>query len=137
MEIRPVQPADLADLIEIDGTIESTRYLHLDRAGGGGLESAWKLTERPLRQKRIEANRLDEGGRNYLLKHIVGGAEEGLAVLAEHDGQKVALVIAQVQPEHGTMRLEDLRVDFDHRRQGLATALLYNVRSEEHTSELQ
>jgi len=126
MEIRPVQPDDLPDLVEIDGTIDSGQYLHLDRSGEG-LALAWKLTERPLRQRRIHANRLDEGGRGGLLKYIVTGIEEGLALLAEHEGQKVALAFAQAQPEQGTLRVEDLRVDFDHRRQGVGTALLYQL----------
>src|SRR5688500_5701347 len=113
MEIRPVQTNDLADLIDIDGTIDSGQYLHLDRSGEG-LALGWKLAERPLRERRIQPNRLSEGGRNTLLKYIVTGIEEGLALLAEHEGQKVALAVAQAQPEHGTLRVEDLRVDFDH-----------------------
>ena len=127
MEIRPVQPADLPDLAEIDGTIDSAQYLHLDRSGDA-LALSWKLDERPLRQRRIHANRLDdEAGRHLLLKHVVTGIEDGLALLAEHEGRVVALALAQPQPDHGTLRVEDLRVDFDHRRQGVATALLYQV----------
>ncbi len=45
--------------------------------------------------------------------------------MAVHDGEAVALLLAQRQPAAGVLRLLDVRVDFDHRRQGLATALLY------------
>ena len=35
MEIRPLLPADLSDLAEIDGTVESSEYLHLERTAEG------------------------------------------------------------------------------------------------------
>jgi GNAT superfamily N-acetyltransferase len=125
MEIRPVTPADLDDLAEIDGTIESASYLHLDRSGEG-LSVSWKLSERPLRETRILPNRLDDE-RLFTLKQVVGGIDEGLALLAEHGGAKVALLLAQVEPARNAIRIHDLRVDFDHRREGLATALLFQA----------
>ena len=42
MEIRPLAVADLDALAEIDATIESTRYLHLDRSGET-VNITWKL----------------------------------------------------------------------------------------------
>src|SRR3954447_5669800 len=125
MEIRPVTPADLDDLAEIDGTIESASYLHLDRAGEG-FSISWKLSERPLRETRILANRLDDE-RLFALKQVATGIEEGLALLAEHGGEKVALLVAQAEPARKAIRIDDLRVDFDHRREGLATAMLFQV----------
>ena len=59
MEIRPLAAADLDSLAEIDATIESTRYLHLDRSGEG-VNIAWKLDERPLRTKLLEPNRFSD-----------------------------------------------------------------------------
>jgi ribosomal protein S18 acetylase RimI-like enzyme len=128
MEIRLANPADLVDLAEIDGTVESTEYLHLERTPDpeGGLSVTWKLTERPLREKRTQRNRLADDV-EFILKQVVTGADEGLAVLAEHDGQKVGLLLAQPQPQYGTLRVLDLRVDFDVRREGLGSALLYQA----------
>jgi hypothetical protein len=64
MQIRPATLDDLAGLAEIDGTVESTRYLHVDYAAsdqrGGRHHFAWRLEERPARQKLIESNRLDD-----------------------------------------------------------------------------
>src|SRR4051812_15173658 len=101
MEIRPVQPADLDSLVEIDGTIESSHYLHVDRAGEG-IAVQWRLEERPLREKLIERNRpTDES--NFLLMQIVTGIEEGMALLAEHDDQKVALLVAHQQAQFHTI----------------------------------
>jgi len=141
MEIRPVQVDDLAGLQEIDGTVESTRYLHLDYAdtsdapapgegdeGGGdearGVTFAWRLEERPARQKLIEPNRLDDDA-TFTLKSVVTGAEEGTALLIEHDDEPVAMLLARPDPAAGTLRIVDLRVDYDYRRQGMGTALVY------------
>ncbi len=125
MEIRPVRPSDLDSLLDIDGTIESGEYLHLERTGEG-LNVQWKLAERPLREKRIFPNRIDDD-RKFTLKQIATGADEGLALLAEHEGQTTALLLAQPQPEFRTLRLIDLRVDYDFRREGLATAMLFQA----------
>jgi GNAT superfamily N-acetyltransferase len=125
MEIRPVVAADLDALVEIDGAIESSRYLHVDRVGEG-LSIQWKLEERPLRTRIVEPNRLDDE-RRFLLRQIATGADEGVAVLAEHDGQALALLLAQPSPMHQTMKLIDLRVDFEYRRQGLGSGLVYQL----------
>jgi RimJ/RimL family protein N-acetyltransferase len=125
MEIRAAQPSDLNDIPEIDGTVESDEYLHLERTAEG-LSVTWKLTERRLREKRVERNRLGEDTQ-YVLKQVVTGTDEGLALVAEHEGQKVALLLAQPQPQFGTLRIVDLRVDFDFRREGLATAMLFQA----------
>jgi ribosomal protein S18 acetylase RimI-like enzyme len=125
MQIRSATPADLEHLLDIDGTIESTEYLHLDRAGEG-LAMGWKLELRPMRNKMIESNTLDDE-RRFLLKQIIAGADEGLVLIAEYEQAPVALAMAQPQPGHGTMKLLDLRVDYDLRRQGIATVLAYQV----------
>lgn len=135
MEMRPVRPADLDDLAEIDGTIESSQYLHLERCGEG-LAVGWSLAERALREKRILPNRIDDE-KMFALKQIATAADEGVAVLAEHEGAKVALVLAQAEPEHRIMRVHDLRVDFDHRRQGLASVLLFQVITAAREQELR
>jgi GNAT superfamily N-acetyltransferase len=125
MQIRPATTADLEGIAEIDGTVESSHYLHLDRAGEG-LAASWKLEQRPARQKLIESNRMTDEAL-FLLKQIVTGAEEGTALLVELDDAPVALLLARPDPEAGTIRLVDLRVDSDYRRQGMGTALLYQL----------
>lgn len=125
MEIRPVKPADLSDLSEIDGTVESAQYLHLERTAEG-LAVTWALTERTLREPRVERNRLAEDA-EFVAKQLATGADEGIAMLAEHEGQKVGLLLAQPQPQYGTLRILDLRVDFDFRREGLGTAMLFHA----------
>ncbi|HEX4124052.1 MAG TPA: GNAT family N-acetyltransferase [Tepidisphaeraceae bacterium] len=135
MQIRPLQLADIAALDEIDGTIESAEYLHLERSGEG-LAVAWRLEERTLRSKRIEANRLADETR-FFAKHVAEGIEEGIAQVAEKDGVPVALLLARVDHEREVMRIVELRVDFDHRRQGLASAMLFGLIGESRNLELR
>jgi RimJ/RimL family protein N-acetyltransferase len=135
MEIRPVTAADFEALAEIDATVESSQYLHLDR-GGEGLNRQWSIEQRPLRTKLIEPNPLSDEHR-FLIRQIAGGIDEGIAVTVEHDGEPVALLLAQAEAYHGTLRLLDLRVDYDHRREGLATALVYQLIQAARDTELR
>lgn len=125
MQIRPATPADLDRLFDIDGTIESTDYLHLEKSGEG-LATGWRLEPRALREKLIESNAMDDS-RRFALKQIVGGIEEGMAQVVEIEGAPVALAVAQLLPERGTLHLLDIRVDYDYRRQGMATVLMYQI----------
>jgi GNAT superfamily N-acetyltransferase len=125
MQIRPAVSSDLDQLCDIDGTITSPNYLHVEKTGEGFAQS-WKLDERPLRAKLIEPNTLDDETR-FTMKQIVNAIEEGLALVAEHEQIVVASLIAQHQPANSTFRLIDLRVDHDHRRQGVGSALLFQA----------
>jgi GNAT superfamily N-acetyltransferase len=125
MQIRPATPVDLDRLADIDATIESSRYLHLER-GGEGVAINWRLDERPLRSKLIDNNAPDDQ-RRFAMRQVVVGIEEGIALAAEHQGDLVALAIAQVDAAVGVLRLIDLRVDYDQRRQGIGSALLFQI----------
>ncbi|MGH7176776.1 MAG: GNAT family N-acetyltransferase [Tepidisphaeraceae bacterium] len=125
MEIRPLSSQHLAQLADIDATIHSTQYLHLERTGDG-LELSLNTQIRPLRDKLIEPNRLDDE-LVLLYRQIVGGADEGLALGVEHAGRFAASALAHPHPQFRTMYLADVRVDFDFRRQGLGTALVFQI----------
>jgi ribosomal protein S18 acetylase RimI-like enzyme len=135
MEMRPVRPADLDRLIDIDGTIESTSYLHVEKSGEG-VAGSWKLEERPLREKRMERNSpTDET--LFVLRQVATGVEDGLALIADYDGIYVALLIAKLEAESGVLRLHDLRVDFEHRRQGLGSAMIFRAISDARERKLR
>src|SRR5436309_3227888 len=103
MQIRPATIEDLGALVEIDGTIESTHYLHLEQSGEGANQN-WRLEERTLRETLIEANRLgDEAG--FIAKQIFSGGEEGVVLVAEHEDQIVAALVAQRRNDAGTMQI--------------------------------
>ena len=125
MQIRPVSIDDLEGIAEIDGTVESLRYLHVER-GGEGLAASWRLEDRPARQKMIEPNRMADET-TFFLRQVVSGADEGLALLIEHEAAPIALLLARPEPTAGTIRLLDLRVDYDYRRQGMGTALVFQL----------
>ena len=135
MEIRPVRRGDLDRLIDIDGTIESTDYLHIDQSGEG-LSGTWKFESRPLREKRMERNPPTQEA-EFLLKQVVIGAEEGMALLAEHEQVNVALLVAREEPQFRTLRVIDLRVDFEHRRQGVGSAMIYQAITEARNRQLR
>ena len=125
MQIRPATPADLPALADIDATSESAEYLHIDRTSEG-FAISWKIQPRPLREKRTHRHALADE-QSFAIRQIVEGIQEGIALVAEHDGVPVASIAAITDPESQTLRLLDLRVDFDHRRQGLASALLFQL----------
>lgn len=90
------------------------------------MSTSWSLSPRPLREKRTHRRPLDDE-QALALKQIAAGVEEGIALLAEHDGAAVAATAARHDPAASVLRLLDLRVDFDFRRQGLASALMFQI----------
>src|SRR5438094_683497 len=64
---------------------------------------------------------------HFAAKQIATGADEGLALLAEHEERPVGLMIAQPRYDQRTLEVVDLRIDYEHRRQGLATAMIYQA----------
>ncbi|HZZ43148.1 MAG TPA: GNAT family N-acetyltransferase [Tepidisphaeraceae bacterium] len=131
MQLRPLTPSDLPGLDEIDATIDSGHYLHIDRqqpvAEAEALPSTiFSLQDRLLRERILLPNRLSDEMR-FLAKQLATGADEGLGVVAEHEGQIIASLLARPDPAHSTYELVDLRVDSDFRRQGIGLALLYQL----------
>ena len=117
--------ADLPAVREIDATIESAEYLHLHREGEG-LSLVWKIEPRRLRQARVHRHAMDDET-SFAVKQILTGVEEGIALVAEHADSIAAAAAARPDAAAGIMRLIDLRVDFDFRRQGLASGLLFQI----------
>jgi ribosomal protein S18 acetylase RimI-like enzyme len=135
MEIRPMKVGDLDGVKDIDATGESAQYLHVERSGEG-LAVSWKTEVRPLREKRVHRHAMDDE-RAFTLKQIVSGMDEGIALVAEHDGQAVAAAVGAPAGEAGVFRIIDLRVDFDFRRQGLASALMFQMIQEARERDLR
>jgi ribosomal protein S18 acetylase RimI-like enzyme len=125
MEIRPANPKDLAGVTEIDGTVESLRYLHVDRSGEA-LNTHWKIEDRPLRQRLIQPLPMDDD-QQFIFRQITGGIDQGIALVVEYDGGIVGSLLAQPLQPHQVLQVLDVRVDFDIRRQGLGSALLFQA----------
>jgi GNAT superfamily N-acetyltransferase len=89
-----------------------------------------------LREKRSLRHAL-EIEQLFTIKQIATGGDEGIALIAEHDGQAVAAATARPDPITSVLRLIDLRVDFEFRRQGLASALMFQLIQEARQRELR
>ena len=127
--------ADLDGVKDIDATGESSQYLHIERSGEG-LAISWKTQIRPLHEKRIHRHPLDDD-RAFALRQVVTGMDEGIALVAEHDGRPVAAAAAAPDAGAKVFRLIDLRVDFDFRRQGLASAMMFQIIQEARQRDLR
>ncbi|MDB5325375.1 MAG: hypothetical protein JWM57_944 [Phycisphaerales bacterium] len=140
MTIRPATAADLVDLQEIDGTIESLQYAHVEQAAGddaaGAPGATWTLVWRPTREKLILPAAMDDDT-SFSLRQILSGADDGIALTAEHDETPVGLLLAQADTRRGVMSILDLRVDYDYRRQGIATVMLFQLIEKAKDAELR
>jgi ribosomal protein S18 acetylase RimI-like enzyme len=125
MELRTMTTADLPDVIELDGIIESSHYLHVHNAGQG-LSISWTIDIRDLRRKIMDANQLDDE-RLFSIKQVVSGIDEGVALVAQHDNAIIGALLAQPRPANGVLELIDLRIDSDFRRQGIGSGLLFRA----------
>ena len=112
---------DLPSLPEIDGTVESTHYAHLNRSLDE-TSITWRLERRALRETLIDPNRLTDD-LQFSYKQVAAGIEDGIALCIEINDATLGTLIAQPRPELKTLHLLDLRVDYDYRRQGTGTAL--------------
>lgn len=130
-----MKAADLDGTRDIDATIESSNYLHIHH-DGEGFPGTWKMESRPLREKRLHRNALSDD-QAFSIKQIVAGIEEGIALVAEHEGLIVAAATATMDAAANALRLVDLRVDFDFRRQGLASALVFQIVQEARQRQLR
>ena len=123
MQIRPIQPGDLDFLDEIDATIQTDHYLHVDRAASA-MSVSFRIDPRPLTERRSESNPLSDELR-FLFKQIATGNDEGFCHIVEINKLPTASAIATQDGD--LVELIDLRVDFDRRREGLGSALLFHV----------
>ena len=139
MELRPATAGDTDAVLEIDGTVESHRYLHVDHAAAteaAPFDVRWSVQDRPLRERLILPRPMDDD-QQFALRMIVTGVEEGTATVAVHDGGVVGLLVTRPDPVPAVLRIVDLRVDFDHRREGLATALMFGAIAAARDAELR
>ena len=125
---RPMTPADLDDLAEIDAAYDVGRVLEVGRedTDADPLLTPWRPTWRELDEPRVVANRV-EGEIEFAYRQVARGIEEGVALRLDADGLPVAAAVAVLDPAAKVLRLVDLRVDYDVRREGYGTTVLYAV----------
>jgi ribosomal protein S18 acetylase RimI-like enzyme len=125
MELRAANISDINAIEEIDGTIETSQQLCIDDAGEWPRFS-WNMEMRALPRRLILPNRLDDESR-FMFRQIVSGADEGVALVADYGGNLMAMASGRFDPAQKLLRLIDVRVDYEYRRQGLASALLFQI----------
>ena len=89
---------------------------------------SWKcsLEPRVLRQKLIEANPVNED-LAFVLKQLAGDESEGRCLVAERSDSVVGLCVARNLAELGVIEIVDLRIDYDHRREGIGSAMIFDL----------
>jgi N-acetylglutamate synthase-like GNAT family acetyltransferase len=123
MLIRPMKPADLDLLDEIDATVQSETYLHVDRSAEA-LSASFRIESRPLPERKSQSNPLGDDLR-FQFKQVATGIDDGFCIVAEHGDLPIAAALAI---ENGDVtELIDLRIDFDRRREGLGSGLMFQV----------
>ena len=139
---QPMTPADLNDLIDLDATIESAHAVHLEAGEPGEAEPlarTWRLEVRPLEEPRVEPNRLEAQGASselhFLYKQVAGGTMEGTAWILRVGGAPLATLLAMPRDGEQALELMDVRVDYDERRQGFGSALVFALLSKAREDE--
>ncbi len=135
MQLRPLIVDDLILLNDIDGTSRSSEYLHIERTGEG-LSRQFLLEPRPAREPRTRPALVSDQ-LIFQLKQLIGAPDQGLAIVAEHDEILVGLTAAETQVDQGILQLIDIRVDTDFRRQGVASAMLFQIVQHARSADLR
>jgi len=125
MQLRKMTGQDMRFLNDIDATLDVVEYLHVDHTFEG-LTNRWLVEPRPLRPGKSLANTLSDDDL-FDIRQVAEGAEDGFAMVADHDGQLVAALVARNLPQEQLIELLTIRVDFDFRRQGIATAAMFQL----------
>lgn len=126
IRIRPMRPADLPALLNINATFISNSILEVEKTGEG-MEVGWRLVERPL--ERPFNRRDDYNLRPQDLKDVEARLkrDDTLMLVAEDadaDGRVVAMLDMETQHWNNTAWLWTIHVDVDYRGQGIGRALL-------------
>jgi ribosomal protein S18 acetylase RimI-like enzyme len=123
MQIRPMTPDDLILLNDIDATPAETHYLHVDRVGEGA-STRFTIAARAARP---DAAPVAPADIEFEAKRLLEGVFDGLALVAEHNGMIVASLIAILDAGSNLVNVVDVRVDREQRREGLASAMMFQL----------
>jgi GNAT superfamily N-acetyltransferase len=122
IEIRPAISSDLASLIHFDHSCETTHVWQMERsAEQGQIEVRFRETRLP-RSVQLEYPRLPVSMADNWTKH-------GLFLVARLNEALVGYLILDICNENKSARVVDLVVNLNHRRQGIATALLISAQN--------
>jgi ribosomal protein S18 acetylase RimI-like enzyme len=121
MEYKPLAQAHLSRLAEIKADYVSDKYLRVIKTGDG-LEVGFALRvehlEEPFRSHGYGIIR--EKDKAEIRSRMDANA---LQLVVEHNGRLVGFLDAEIEPWRNVVKIWDVLVDEEHRRQGIGTEL--------------
>jgi ribosomal protein S18 acetylase RimI-like enzyme len=125
LTVRPLTPADVPRLGQIDAEFISDRFLDVERSGEG-LNVTWRLTERSLDPPFVSTDYgVHPGEHAAIVERVRAG--DGLQLIVEDGSLAVALVDVERQYWRNTAFVWNILIDRAYRRQGLGTQLMRRV----------
>ncbi|HEY4689088.1 MAG TPA: GNAT family N-acetyltransferase [Anaerolineae bacterium] len=125
MLIRPLTPADVPRLDQIDANFESNRFLDVLKSIDG-LSATWQLIERPLDPPFISTDysvHLHEHAQ--IIERLRAG--DGLQLIVEDGARVAAFVDVERQGWRNAAFVWNILIDRDYRRHGLGTQLTQRI----------
>lgn len=120
--IRPLTPADIERLPEMELNFQAEAYLAVEKVVEG-LNVTWRLVERPLDPPFISVDyNIDEQDQAEIAQRLK--ENDGLYLVAEHQGRLVALLDLEREAWRDTGMIWNIVVDRAYRRQGLGARLI-------------
>lgn len=122
---RPLTPADVSRLGQIDANFASDRYLDVERSSDE-LNVTWKLTERPLDPPFTSTDYGVHPHEHAPMAERIRAAD-GLQLIVEDGAHPVALVDVERHTWRNAAFVWNILIDRAHRRQGLGTQLMQRI----------
>lgn len=122
---RPLTPADVPRLDQIDANFESDRFLHVEKSIDG-LNTSWRLIERPLDPPFLSADYNFQPDECAALIERLRQAD-GLYLIVEDGARPVALIDVETEHWRKAANVWHILIDRAYRRQGLGTQLMQRV----------
>jgi ribosomal protein S18 acetylase RimI-like enzyme len=122
MPIRPLTPADVPRLDQIDANFESDRFLDVEKSIDG-LSVAWRLIERPLDPRFVSTDYAFQPGERAALIERLRQAD-GLYLIAEDGARPTAFIDVEAERWRGAANVWHVFVDRAQRRRGLGKELM-------------
>ena len=121
MLIRPLTVADVPRLDQIDANFESDRFLDVEKSGDG-LDTAWRLVERPLEPAFASTDYTFQAGeRQALIERL--RQQNGLYLIVEDGARPVGLLDVEAERWRKAANVWHLFIDRAFRRRGLGREL--------------
>ncbi len=126
MEYKPLAPSHLSRLSEIKADYISETYLRVTK-GGDGLEVGFTLQIEPLDEpfRSQGYGIVRERDREEIRKRMDAQA---LQLVVEDNARLIGFLDAEIESWRKVVKIWDILVDEDHRRQGIGTELMRRAR---------